>query len=130
MIYSLNYLNLLIVLHLLFQVLALSKYLMLQTAPEDALIRLKETRLADSFNQQIQLYFKFHFSTVSEFLKYHISSSYQGSGQMFQITTHSHLIPENKAFELEQDLKLKICSCVLQQFDTELDFTNTIRYDY
>ena len=101
---------------------------MLQTAPEDALIRLQGTRLAHSFDQQIQLYLKFHFSTVSKFLKYHIGSSYQGSGQMFQVTTHSHLIPEKKVFELQHELNLTVSCCVLQEFDTEQDFTNSMRY--
>ena len=100
---------------------------MLQTAPEDAVIRLLKTRLVDSFDQQITLYLKFHHSTVFNFLKYHVCNTYEGSGQIFQVTTHSHLLSEQNVSELECNLGMKVSSCILQQFDTELDFTNNIR---
>lgn len=109
------------------QVTALSKYLMLQTAPEDALVRLKSTRLADSFDHLHKLYTKFHFSSVLDFLKHHFSDTYKGSWQMFQVTTHSHLLSEQDVLQLEGDLDIKVSSFILQQFDTELDFSNNIR---
>ena len=50
----------------------------------------------------------------------------------FQVTTHSHLLSSDEVDELSDSLELSgspdVFSFLLQEFDTELDFTSKVRY--
>ena len=46
---------------------------------------------------------------------------------IFQVTTHSHLLSSDEVDELKIFLEeMKIYSFLLQEFDTELDFTSKV----
>ena len=50
----------------------------------------------------------------------------------YQVTTHSHLLSSDEVEELGDSLQLSenpdVDSFILQEFDTELDFTSKVRY--
>ena len=49
-----------------------------------------------------------------------------------QVTTHSHLLSSDEVEQLSDCLQLSanpdVYSFILQEFDTELDFTSKVRY--
>ena len=50
---------------------------------------------------------------------------------VFQVTTHSHLLSSDEVEGLGKDLPLApraVHSFLLQEFDTELDFSSKVRY--
>ena len=48
--------------------------------------------------------------------------------QLLQVTTHSHLLSQDELQSLKDVIGVKIFSFFLHEFDTELDFTNKLRY--
>ena len=49
---------------------------------------------------------------------------------VIQVTTQSHLLSNSEIEELEQTVSMTTYCFLLQEFDTELDFSNKVRLDY
>ena len=49
---------------------------------------------------------------------------------VIQVTTQSHLLSNSEIEELEQTVSMTTYCFLLQEFDTELDFSNNVRLDY
>jgi hypothetical protein len=45
-----------------------------------------------------------------------------------QVTTHSHLLSHDELLGVENAVGITVSAFFLHEFDTELDFTNKIRY--
>ena len=78
------------------QVLRLSKYLLLQTASDDSLVRLKMTDLAQQQEELVRLYFsEQHHKSVAEFVYHHIQNSDESKeGLLLQVLkTINSIIP-------------------------------------
>lgn len=74
------------------QVLKLSKYLILQMASPDALIRLYKTDLAEERDDLNELYFESqHHQSIHDFLLYHTAGSVSGGGLLMQVSSNSFL---------------------------------------
>lgn len=68
----------------------LSQYLLLQTASDDSLVRLKKTALADQQQELMQLYFsEQHHDSVVDFVHHHIQQNDDGhkEGLLMQVAT-------------------------------------------
>ena len=70
------------------QVLRLSQYLLLQTASDDSLVRLKMTDLAHQQEELMRLYFsEQHHKSIADFVYYHIQNSDETKeGLLLQVT--------------------------------------------
>lgn len=44
-----------------------------------------------------------------------------------QVTTHSHLLHREELVQMEMSIGMDVKHYLLQEFDTELDFSNTVR---
>ena len=126
--------------------------MLLDIASPDAIVRLRYSQLASEFDAVFNTYFiEQSHSSLFELLssKLPISldgSSNEGTGEsvglsvpaqkemlLLQITTHSHLLSEPDVTQLCNALKLKrknIAHFLLQEFDTEMDFCNKLKYVY
>ena len=125
---------------------------MLDIASPDAIVRLRYSKLADEFNEIFNMYFnKQNHSSLFELLSSRLpvpskwtdkESTNEGTGfsvpfhkevLLLQVTTHSHLLSEPDVTQLCKALKLKrenITCFLLQEFDTEMDFCNKLKYVY
>lgn len=123
---------------------------MLDIASPDAIVRLRYSKLANEFDAAFEMYFveQCHsslFELLSSKLPVSLNeSSTENVGKNFgssvsaqkevvllQITTHSHLLSEPDVAQLCKALKLKrqnITCFLLQEFDTEMDFCNKLKY--
>jgi len=116
-------------------VLKMNQYLLLQTASPDALVRLEHTLLADQREELLRLYFQEqHHNSVEDFLAHHIQkNSTRGGGLLMQVTTHSHLLSKDELDHIGRNLfsdPSHVHAFSLQEFDTELDFSNKVGYVY
>ena len=93
-----------------------------------AIVRLKQTALRNEYDKIAEVYFEEqqHLS-LEQFLKFHLSQT-NSRRLMMQVTTHSHLLTEEELIKIGCDLSYKVFSFVLQEFDTELDFSSKIKY--
>ena len=84
--------------------LRLSQYLLLQTASDDSLVRLKKTALAEQQQELMRLYFSEHHDSVVDFVRHHIQQNDTGSqeGLLMQvyIRTISQSFTLNLYFEV------------------------------
>ena len=132
------------------QIFGKGKSLLLDIASPDAIVRLNYSKLASEFDAVFNKYFiEQSHSSLFELLssKLPISSDGPGKGSndetsgmptaaqkemlLLQITTHSHLLSEPDVTQLCKALKLKrknITCFLLQEFDTEMDFCNKLKY--
>uniref|UniRef100_A0A1X7TWB5 RZ-type domain-containing protein n=1 Tax=Amphimedon queenslandica TaxID=400682 RepID=A0A1X7TWB5_AMPQE len=108
-------------------VLARSKKLLLMMSPPDALIRLKYTPLNEKREKLNRIYyFEQHHSSLVEFIHHHLQSN-TSFGVLIQVTTHSHLLSSVEADELSNCLQIDHSNIfLLQEFDTEMDFSHKI----
>ena len=123
------------------------KFLLLQTAAPDAIIRLEHTKLVNEKKEIEDIYFRQqHHRSIEDFLKYSLHVQDTGKlmqvsvqlvlseispvkfKQLLQVTTHSHLLSQDEFQSLKSAVGVKIFSFFLHEFDTELDFTNKLRY--
>ena len=124
--------------------------MLLDIASPDAIVRLNYSKLASEFDAVFNKYFvEQSHSSLSELLssKLPISSDGLGKGSndetsgmpsaaqkemiLLQVITHSHLLSEPDVTQLCKTLKLKrknITCFLLQEFDTEMDFCNKLKY--
>ena len=125
------------------QVLPLSQFLLLQTASPDAIIRLESTALEDK-NDIREMYFKeLHHQSIEDFLISELQRCGTKGGLLiqvtliflqyrvlhsliFQVTTHSHLLTYDELEQVSTTIRMRVESCSLHEFETELDFTSKI----
>ena len=134
------------------QIFKKGKNLLLDIASPDAIVRLRYSKLADEFDAVFNMYFiEQSHSSLFELLSSKLPKSLdrpsnEGTGEsvalslpaqkemlLLQITTHSHLLSEPDVTQLCDALKLKrknIAHFLLQEFDTEMDFCNKLKYVY
>ena len=132
------------------QIFEKGKSLLLDIASPDAIVRLKYSTLADEFDAVYNTYFtEQSHSSLSELLSRKLSMSLHEHNKrnndesvglnipgqkdmlLLQVTTHSHLLSEPDITQLCKALKIKrqnITHCLLQEFDTEMDFCNRLKY--
>ena len=132
------------------QIFEKSKSLLLDIASPDAIVRLRYSKLTSEFDRVFDMYFieQCH-SSLFELLSSKLPMSFDGCSKdddnegvhffvpapeemlLLQITTHSHLLSEPDVTQLCKALKLKrknITCFLLQEFDTEMDFCNKLKY--
>ena len=124
--------------------------MLLDIASPDAIVRLRYSELASEFDTVFDTYFiEQSHSSLFELLSSKLPMSLdgpsnEGTGEtvglsvptqkemlLLQITTHSHLLSEPDVTQLCNALKLKrknISHFLLQEFDTEMDFCNKLKY--
>ena len=124
--------------------------LLLDIASPDAIVRLRYSKLASEFDAVFNMYFiEQSHSSLFELLSSKLPKSLDGHSNegnggsvamsvpaqkemlLLQITTHSHLLSEPDVTQLCNALKLKrknIAHFLLQEFDTEMDFCNKLKY--
>ena len=134
------------------QIFEKGKSLLLDIASPDAIVRLRYSKLASEFDAAYNTYFNEQsHSSLSELLSSKLpmlldepsredtgeeicfSASSQEEILLLQITTHSHLLSEPDVTQLCKALKLQrknITCFLLQEFDTEMDFCNKLKYVY
>lgn len=121
------------------QILQECKRLLLNIATPDAVMRLKYSPLASEFDTVSTDYFDLQsHSSLFDLLSNKLSvSESQGSALnevlLLQITTHSNLLSELDIDKISEELNLakmnvSFFCAFLQEFDTELDFCNKLRY--
>ena len=108
-------------------------------------MRLKYTKLASEFQAVFDGYFKqqYHISLIgllnsklpalSSETTGSLKSLTKNKGLLLQVTTHSHLLSEPDVTQLCKALKLSrdnVNCYLLQEFDTEMDFCNKLKYVY
>ena len=132
------------------QIFGKGKRLLLDIASPDAIVRLKESQLSSEFDEVFNMYFidQSH-SSLFELLSCKLPLSSDGLDKdsanerpgicsvaqkdmlLLQVTTHSHLLSEPDVTQLCKALNLKrknITCFLLQEFDTEMDFCNKLKY--
>ena len=117
--------------------------MLLNIASPDAVLRLKYSKLSNEFQTAFETYFnrQCHNSLIElldsklRTLRTQSSSSSLSSeeskGLLLQVTTHSHLLSDPDVTKLCKALNLgkKNVACyLLQEFDTEMDFCNKLKY--
>jgi len=115
------------------QALALSKRLLLETASPDSLVRLKALKNDKELNGCVKIYFEEQYhSCLGDLLKAKLFDSQNlREGLLLHVTTHSHLMSRVDTNLLYHSLGLRsnqVQCFLLQEFDTEMDFSNKIRY--
>ena len=66
----------------------MSKYLLLQTASPDAVVRLERTKLVHEERHIKQIYFdRQHHESIADFLGYHVNSYVGEGGLLMQVST-------------------------------------------
>ena len=100
-------------------------------ATPDAIARSKHCELFAKWEEIHKSYFKIHsYSYLDDFLTKQLSDNNSDEGSVIQITTHAPLLQHRNVFLLQKSLdfaKDHIVLLTLQQFDTEIDFSTTIR---
>lgn len=79
------------ILIIVWKVLNLSKYFLLQTASPDAIVRLEQTALADENTLLKSIYFEQqHHESIEDYLRYHVHDV-QREGLLMQVHTYIDL---------------------------------------
>ena len=99
-------------------------------ATPDAVARSKVSKLFPSWNEISEIYFSLHsYSFLGDFLEEKLQHA-SDKGKVIQITTHTSLLqPSNLPLLLKATKfgKEQVTLLMLQQFDTEVEFSNIIR---
>ena len=75
------------------KVLLISQYLLLQTTPPAALVRLHSSKLRDQHNQLNRIYQSQHRASIEDFLNYHmLQEHHTRGGLLLQVCVYSHYI--------------------------------------
>ena len=70
----------------LFQILKLSKFLLLETASPDSIVRLRNTKLVEETKAIKKIYFEQqHHHSINDFLTYQVHSNHRDSGLLMQV---------------------------------------------
>ncbi|XP_064403130.1 E3 ubiquitin-protein ligase RNF213-like isoform X2 [Halichondria panicea] len=107
-------------------VLKLSQFLLLQTAADDAIIRLRKSDLLqEDIECLTSWYFKHQYHTsIGEFLQYECS---RHNREVFlQVTTHCRLMTREELTKVTDAVGMDFAHFDLHEFDSELDFSNKI----
>ena len=112
--------------------MTLSKRLLLETASPDSLVRLKGLNKHQEMNNCVKIYFEeqYHASLCDLVKAKLFDSQSPNEGFLLHITTHSHLLSVVDVKLLCRSLGWKpnqISCFLLQEFDTEMDFSYKIR---
>ena len=112
--------------------MALSKRLLLETASPDSLVRLKGSTKHQEMDDCVKIYFKEqHHASLCDLVQAKLFDSHCPSeGFLLHITTHSHLLSVVGVKLLSRSLGWKsnqVICFLLQEFDTEMDFSYKIR---
>lgn len=117
--------------------------MLLNIASPDAVLRMKHSKLVCEFPEVYQTYFseQSHISlfelldhTLATFNTQNAGSLQRHTwrkGLLLQVTTNSHLLSDPDVTQLCKALKLpreNITCQLLQEFDTEMDFCNKLKY--
>lgn len=71
----------------------MSKYLLLQTASPDAVVRLEKTVLVDEKMEVKRIYFQQqHHESLEDFLNHHVHGSHGQDGLLMQVSTYFFLV--------------------------------------
>ncbi|KAF7645355.1 hypothetical protein LDENG_00206190 [Lucifuga dentata] len=113
------------------EVFELAKCFLLNCATPDAVVRLKDSDLANQEKERLQImYFQQqHHRSLRDFLGNYFSQN-QGSRKFLEITTFSSLLTRSDVRTVAQALGLctdRILLLSLHQFDTEISFCSKIR---
>ena len=105
------------------------KFLLLQIATPDALVRLKNNKdiAQEEYESIVRVYTKEQYhSSLQEFLKYQMDKSNQCR---MQVTTCNDLLSNDEIKAIKKGLNFEgqIVPCILQEFDTEFSFTRKVR---
>lgn len=114
------------------QALELCKRLLLETASPDSLVRLKGSKNNHEVDNCLNIYFneQHHLSLVDLIQAKLFDSQTSKEGLLLHVTTHSHLLSRADVNLLYYSLRWKsnqVACFLLQEFDTEMDFSNRIR---
>ena len=112
--------------------------LLLRMATTDAVLRVKNSLLSLQSDNIIAEYFKLHLSSLEEYLRHVLSSTCNEmtGSHLTLATTHSRLLTDRDVDQLKQRLstdtdtdtdRIEIASLSLQQFQTELQYTQEIQ---
>ena len=112
--------------------MALGKRLLLETASPDSLIRLKGSNNLQEMNECVKIYFEEqHHVSLCDLVKAKLFDSQSPSeGHLLHVTTHDHLLSRVDVNLLSHSLGWEhnqVICFLLQEFDTEMDFTYKIR---
>jgi len=112
--------------------MALSKRLLLETASPDSLVRLKGLSKHQEMDNCVKIYFEEqHHASLCDLIQAKLFDSQSPSeGFLLHVTTHSHLLSRLDINLLCQSLSWKdnqVICFLLQEFDTEMDFSYKIR---
>lgn len=86
--------------------LRLSQYLLLQTASDDSLVRLKKTALAEQQQELMRLYFSEHHDSVVDFVRHHIQQDDTGSQEGLLMQVYMHTISQSFTLNLYSEVLL------------------------
>ena len=116
----------------LLQAMALGKHLLLETASPDSLVRLKGSNKHQEMNECVKIYFEEqHHISLCDLVKAKLFDSQSPSeGLLLHVTTHGHLLSRVDVNLLCHALGWEpnqVICFLLQEFDTEMDFTYKIR---
>ena len=67
------------------KVLLISQFLLLQTTPPQALIRVRKSNLKDQYEKLYELYMTQHHGSIDDFLNYHLSHDPPRGGLLIQV---------------------------------------------
>ena len=99
-------------------------------ATPDAVARSKLSKLFPSWNEISEVYFAIHsYSFLGDFLQEQLQHT-SVKGKVLQITTHTSLLQLKNLPSLLKATKFskeQVTLLTLQQFDTEVEFSNVIR---
>ena len=85
------------------QVMLVSQYLLLQTTPPAALVRLNKSSLNDQCDRLNQLYQSQHHGSIDDFLCHHMEHDTSRGGLLLQVSwrqLHTHLFPISNPLEI------------------------------
>ena len=115
----------------LLKALSISRKCLLQLATPDSIARSKLSKLSVDWENLFTEYFKIHsYSSLDGLLKSCLSHS-SGEGLVVQITTHGSLLQRKDLMILQKSINFEVHQISffsLQQFKTEMEFCNKIRY--
>ena len=113
--------------------MALSKRLLLETASPDSLVRLTDLNDSQIMDECKKIYFEAqNHASLCDLLQAKLFDSQGPSeGFLLHITTHGHLLSRADVNVLYRSLCLKpdqVICVLLQEFDTEMDFSLKLKY--
>lgn len=112
------------------QMMRCCKCLLLQIATPDAVVRLKRNQRIEKeeYNEIVEIYTKEQYhSSLQDFLSYQMKRS---NHCRMQVTTCNDLLSNDEIKDIKNELSFdgQIITCILQEFDTESEFSRKVRY--